>query len=150
MSRKIFKIINYIFGHHTLSNSDHCLIINISGNPVHICSRCLGLYPFAFLALFVFLKFNIRFSGSWEKNLILYLILPVYIDWALTSLRIIKSNNLIRFSTGLIASFGLARWWFIYLKGIHLEVFYYVTKIYLIAIGCILIFLIFRDRHSDI
>ncbi len=134
MSNQLLRIINKIFCHHTKENWNHCIKINLLGKSIFICSRCLGLYPFALIWLVINLKFKIKFSYNFEKNFILYLLFPAFIEWALSGLKVIKSSNKVRFFSGLIASFALSRWWFLWIEQYFLNIFFTVAKIYIIAI----------------
>lgn len=147
MNKNVFykNIINKILCHKNVEKQHHCIKITLFSKQIFLCSRCLGLYPFAILFLILSLKYKIKFNHSFEKNLIFYSFLPLFIDWSLTSLNIIKSNNLIRFSTGLIASCGLARWWYLYIIHYHIDIFWYILKIYSFSIGLILLILIFQQ-----
>lgn len=130
MNNKLKKILC----HHNKEEQNHCICLNIFLQKIYVCSRCLGLYPFAILWLILSIKYNIKLSYKLEKNLILYLLLPAFLDWTFTGLKIIKSNNKIRFFTGFIASFALSRWWFLFIKKDYLDIVLKIALIYSIAI----------------
>ena len=140
MSKYKFRgqILNKIFCHKNFKHYDHCIKVSIASKEIFFCSRCLGLYPFAIFFLIISVKYNFRLSYPLEKKLIFYTLLPLFIDWSLTCLQIIKSSNVIRFSTGFLASLGLSRWWYLYVKKLHLDIFWYIFRNYSIAILVIL------------
>ncbi len=139
------NILNKILCHHKTDEQAHCIQLNILSKKICICSRCVGLYPFAILWLILSLKYNIRLSCKLEKYLVLYLLLPAFLDWTLTGLSIIKSSNRIRFFTGFIASFGLSRWWFLFIGKYYLDVVWRMLFIYSIAI-IVIFFFIYKQR----
>lgn len=141
MNKPLSRIFHIILCHHTKESSSHCIKIQLLGTTVPICSRCLGIYPFALLWLMISLKFNIRFSYTIEKKIILYLFFPAFFEWTLSGLKLIKSNNVIRFSSGIIASISLSRWWFLYIRHYYLDIVIYIVKIYSVAVIIILLLL---------
>ena len=139
------NIINKILCHHNIDEQNHCIQLNIFSKKIYICSRCLGLYPFAILWLVFSFMYNIKLPYKLENYLILYLLLPCFLDWTLTGLNIIKSNNLVRFFAGFIASFGLSRWWFLFINKYYMSFVWRIFFIYLAAVS-IIFFLIYKQR----
>ena len=74
---------------------------HIKGRQLFVCSRCLGIIiGYIFIApILYFLNLHIGFYS-------LLLMIPLIIDGSLQALHIIKSNNIRRFITGLLAGYG--------------------------------------------
>ncbi|MBN1898531.1 MAG: DUF2085 domain-containing protein [Spirochaetes bacterium] len=138
------NFLNKLLCHKQNTHYDHCFKLRICSRPVFICARCLGLYPVAILNLFLSHKYKINFTYSAEKNLIFYSMIPLVMDWSLTALGIIKSHNVIRFSTGVIAAFGLSRWWYLYLTDQYMDIFWYIARTFGVFTGVILVILLIR------
>lgn len=71
-----------------------------------VCSRCTGLYIGAF-SCFIYITF---FYVNYTFNFVLislFLIFPTFIDGITQFFGLRESNNILRFSTGLIAGVGL-------------------------------------------
>lgn len=128
------ELLNIIFGHHTKANQSHCIQISLGNKVFHICSRCLGLYPFALLWFIFSLKYNLRFCESLEKIFLYYFFLPLFLDWTLTGLNFIHSNNKIRFITGFLASFSLARFWYLWIFPYNITLIFNCSVVYLISL----------------
>ncbi|MBU1076702.1 MAG: DUF2085 domain-containing protein [Spirochaetes bacterium] len=145
MNKKSVTLFNKIFCHHTKKDADHCIKIKIWDMQLALCSRCLGLYPFSLTWLFLSLSYKIKLSHSFEKNFIIYSLFPAFLDWTLTGLSVIKSNNRIRFFSGLFASFGLARWWYLWIMQNHMDIVLEIGRMYLIGI-IVVSLIIFRIK----
>lgn len=77
----------------------------INGRLFPVCARCTGLY----IGLCTFIITTIFFNWYSLSNLILIgiaLLIPTGLDGMTQALRIRKSNNIIRASTGLIGGLG--------------------------------------------
>lgn len=71
-----------------------------------VCSRCTGIYLGIFFYMILFYLFPVRYNLS-TIIISTLLIIPTFID-GLSQLYLQReSNNLIRFSTGLIGGIGL-------------------------------------------
>ncbi|MDD5067778.1 MAG: DUF2085 domain-containing protein [bacterium] len=141
-------MLNRILCHH--SSPDHCFSLRFFHRDVSICSRCLGLYLPVLFWLFFFIRFPVRLSPAFEKSLILFLFLPVFLDWALTGIRVIRSSNYVRLATGCIASPALARYsllWADFVK--NREVIVSATVLYLVAVFLVLV-IMRQERRIDI
>ncbi len=86
---------------------DRCFKIN--GKPMVICSRCLGFYMGLFIGLLIPLLITIIYQISHLTILIIFLIsaIPMAIDGYTQYKGLRKSNNALRFSTGLLAGISL-------------------------------------------
>ncbi len=73
------------------------------------------------------------------------MLMPAFLDWTFTGLNVIKSNNIIRFFSGLIASVALSRLWYLFIKKYYLDIVIRNVLIYGIAIIVIQI-LIYRKK----
>ncbi len=72
--------------------------------------------------------------------------MPAFLDWTFTGLNIIKSNNIIRFFSGLIASVALSRLWYLLIKKYYLDIVFRNALIYGVAI-IVMQILIYRKRQ---
>jgi len=143
LNSRLVKSFNKILCHHPAEKLDHCIRFIFFKKEIYLCARCLGLYPFAIIWLFISLKFKIKFNYDFEKRFILYLLFPAFLDWALSGLNVIKSNNKLRFLSGFIASFALSRWWFLWIEHYFIDIVIYIAKVYIIGI-IVIWFLIYR------
>lgn len=139
------NILTRILCHHFKDEQAHCIGIPLFNKKIYFCSRCLGLYPFSIIGLVLSLKYNIRLSGIMENNIIHFLFLPAFLDWALSGLKIIKSNNIIRFFTGFIASFALSRVWFLLIRRDYPDILLKNLLIYITAV-IIILAIIYKKR----
>ncbi len=95
---------------------ERCYYVN--GKPMPICSRCFGVYLGVILGMFIpFLISNIYLFDV--KNMYILFILgliPMAIDGGTQFFGIRKSNNHLRFITGLLAGIvvGILFHWIIY------------------------------------
>ena len=74
----------------------------IHNNTFPICSRCCGLYAGAMLSMILLWFFPIYFP-----LFCILLLFPLIIDGGAQYLFDRESNNMLRFSTGLLFSFGM-------------------------------------------
>jgi len=85
----------YILSHHRLE--DHWKCFSVLGQPV--CSRCLGIYLGIFFGLGIYF---FQFLSEFYYLMILFLPLPMLINWFLTTTGKTKSSNLNRAGTGFL------------------------------------------------
>lgn len=101
LSRKdIFKMFSFC---HRLPERT----FNFRGHYFPVCSRCTGIYLGAF-TYFIYVFF---FYVDYTYQLIFLaflMILPTFVDGLSQFLGYRESNNVLRFSTGLLAGLGLA------------------------------------------
>lgn len=84
--------------------------------PLHVCARCLGVYPVAIVA--VVLQFVLRapLEVSWDLPVGLALTAPATLDWAVGRFLPHRFSNLWRTLTGVLLGLALGRSLFIHLQ----------------------------------
>ncbi|MEE1156827.1 MAG: DUF2085 domain-containing protein [Methanobrevibacter sp.] len=90
-----------------------------------VCARCTGFYT----GLIVFLIYNCFFPVNYSLNLLIIsiiLMIPTAVDGFTQFLGLRKSNNNLRFVSGVIGGIGLI----IFMK-IAIRIFYYIIGVYL-------------------
>ncbi len=104
----------WLLCHHPRSQWDRCFLWSLWGREVPVCARCLGLYPVAVAVAWFVAARGLEIS---HPGLLLVLgMLPALADWLGTRLGLWRSNNGVRFSTGLLAGLGLGLG-----LGVHLQ-----------------------------
>lgn len=112
------QTINYVFSHHEPSEYYKCFHIKIVWKDVYICSRCLGVYLGILIGVLI-IFFNLL---SPIFSLIIIAILPslALIDWSISILTSIKSNNSIRAITGIFLGLSYCIGIFLVLKNSYI------------------------------
>lgn len=88
----------YIFSHHKESEYYKCYILDICGNKLAICARCLGIYLGIFLGIICFI-----FGIYREFIYVGIAVFPAFalLDWSASAFFGYVGTNLIRSATGL-------------------------------------------------
>ncbi len=73
-----------------------------------ICSRCFGIYFSLFFSLLVLFSLDFSFSKKFVLFIFLLFNIPLIIDGGTQYFGLRKSNNLLRFFTGVLAGIGSA------------------------------------------
>ncbi|AEH36782.1 DUF2085 domain-containing protein [Halopiger xanaduensis] len=92
----------FVLSHHLPSEYDRCYSPRIGGRPVHICARCLGVYP-GIAAGFLAALF---LPNDPSVAIVAFLPLPALFDWALTTFRPARGSNVVRTATGALLGCG--------------------------------------------
>lgn len=92
----------YLLSHHRPSEYHRCYSPSIGGRRLHICARCLGVYPgiAAGVLTALFLLNDVPLA------LVALLPLPALCDWALTTFRPARGYNVVRTATGALLGCG--------------------------------------------
>jgi len=93
----------------------------IKGHQFPICARCTGFYISMFL-YFIYVYYNFVNYNFYLLFFAIMLLIPTIIDGLTQLFEFRKSNNILRFITGIFGGLGLgilikAMKYFIYLKG---------------------------------
>jgi len=97
----------------------------IKGKKLPLCSRCLGIYVSFLIGVFFILFLKSYFLEiTWMRLLVIFLIgfIPISIDGFTQLFGWRKSNNILRFITGIIFGFSMS-WILIYLIRKLIEIF---------------------------
>ena len=81
---------------------------------LHVCARCLGLYPI--LITLVILQFYFHIPKEYENIIIFILPLPAIVDWASNFIFDLKGYNWIRTLTGFFLGVALSRILWLHIK----------------------------------
>lgn len=91
--------------HHPDSQLGRCYRIG----GVHVCARCLGLYPVFALALAAQWVLGGPEHAAWDPFAVFALAAPATLDWARGAADPASGSNPLRTATGVLAGLGLAR-----------------------------------------
>jgi len=95
-----------VLSHHTKSELHHCYRLPVTRKGIHICARCLGLYPVLLVTLGIDAGLW-RFESEHRWFLAFALVTPAVIDWSATMLFAGPGSNQVRTITGILAGVGL-------------------------------------------
>lgn len=102
----------FLLSHHPPSGYDRC--VRVGG--LHLCARCLGLYPTMFAALAV--QIALRSPMAWPGDPWLAFLLPVpaLVDWARGKFDPRSGTNASRLLTGTLLGISLGRTLYLHLR----------------------------------
>ncbi len=85
---------------------------------VHLCARCLGVYPVMFLGIGLQLALGApqAWPGQWDAVIALGLLMPGLLDWAVGRFRPHWGGNGVRTVTGILLGVALARTLYVHLR----------------------------------
>jgi uncharacterized membrane protein len=98
--------------HHRPEHYGRC--VRLAG--LHVCARCLGVYPMLFAALALQIAFRAALRGPWDPWMALALPVPALVDWALGRFRPASGTNARRLLTGALLGASLARTLYLHLR----------------------------------
>lgn len=113
----------YLLSHHLPSEYHRCYSPTIAGRQVHICARCLGIYPGIVAGL---LAYFFVFRGFSSLLLVAILPLPALLDWSMTTFTEKEGYNTVRTATGGALGFGY---------GFGVPLLLFDSKISIVAVG---------------
>lgn len=93
----------FLLAHHPPSEFYRCYSPVVRGRQLHVCARCLGIYPGIVAGLLTY------FTGPWAVDpLVLVAVLPApaLLDWTLTTVRDRRGHNIVRTATGALLGYG--------------------------------------------
>lgn len=91
----------YLLSHHQPAEYHRCYSPAVGGRPVHICARCLGIYPGIVVGLF-----TPAGGVATPVGLVALAALPALLDWALTTFTHRTGFNIVRTATGALLGWG--------------------------------------------
>ncbi len=95
-----------LLSHHGAADLHHCFRIGSPDRGLHLCARCLALYPVLALTL-GFEAALWRFESEIRWLVAFTLVTPAVIDWSRSMLFASRGSNLARTVTGALAGVGL-------------------------------------------
>lgn len=95
-----------LLSHHRAGEHHHCYRLGKGPQGIHLCARCLGLYP-VLLATIGFESVLWRFESEYRWLLAFSLVTPAVIDWSRSMLFGARGSNPWRTATGALAGVGL-------------------------------------------
>lgn len=98
--------------HHPPEELDRCYRVG----RFHVCARCLGTYPVAFVGVALQLALRAPLAHPLDLPAGVGLVLPATVDWALGRFAPHRFSNAWRTLTGALLGLGLARSLFIHLQ----------------------------------
>lgn len=92
----------YLLSHHPPSEYHRCYSPSVGGRRIHVCARCLGVYPGIVVGILtaMFLLNDVPLA------LVALLPLPALCDWGLTTFRSARGYNAVRTITGASLGYG--------------------------------------------
>jgi uncharacterized membrane protein len=95
-----------LLSHHASTERHHCYRLPVTRDGIHLCARCMGLYP-VLLATIGFEAVLWRFESEHRWLLAFGLVTPAVIHWSASMLFSASRSNRIRTITGIGAGVGL-------------------------------------------
>lgn len=97
----------YLLSHHLPSERHRCYSPELFGRRIHVCARCLGIYPGILVAL-VAVLFTIgpAHSSTTAMVVVLAFPLPALVDWTATTFTRRRGYNTVRTATGFLLGYG--------------------------------------------
>lgn len=95
-----------LLSHHEPAELHHCYGLGVTRERIHICARCLGLYP-VLLATVGFEAGMWRLDFGYRWLVAFALVTPAVIDWSRSMLFAARGSNRWRTITGALAGIGL-------------------------------------------
>ncbi len=102
----------FVLSHHHPDGYHRC--VRIAG--LHVCARCLGLYPTMFAVIGVQIALRAGKVWPWDLVLVCLTTLPVLVDWARGRLDSATGTNASRLVTGMLLGIGLGRTLYLHLR----------------------------------
>lgn len=97
----------YLLSHHLPSEWYRCYSPVIFGRQIHVCARCLGIYPGILVALVASLfATGLAHSPTAAIAIVLVFPLPTLLDWTATTFTDRRGYNAVRTGTGLLLGYG--------------------------------------------
>ncbi|SDQ41453.1 DUF2085 domain-containing protein [Natronobacterium texcoconense] len=93
----------FLLSHHLPSEWYRCYSPHVFGRQVHICARCLGVYPGIAVGLATYF---VAFPSTASVVLTAVLPLPALVDWTLTTFTDRRGYNVVRTVTGGLLGFA--------------------------------------------
>ncbi len=95
-----------VLSHHPTSELQRCYRLPVTSKGIHLCARCLGLYPVLLITLGIEAGLW-RFESEDRWFLAFSLVTPAVIDWSASMLFAAPGSNEVRTITGVLAGVGL-------------------------------------------
>ncbi|WP_436345534.1 DUF2085 domain-containing protein [Natronorubrum sp. FCH18a] len=97
----------YLLSHHVPSERHRCYSPVLFGRRIHLCARCLGLYPGILVALAAsLLASGLAHSSTTALLVVLLFPLPALVDWTVTTFTDRRGYNAVRTITGFLLGYG--------------------------------------------
>lgn len=115
----------YLLSHHLPGERYRCYAPALFGRRVHLCARCLGIYPGIVAGL---AAFGLAPDEFVSVVLVAVLPIPALVDWTVTAFSDRRGSNVVRTATG-----GLLG----YAYGVGLPTLVLATEPSVLLIGCV-------------
>lgn len=115
----------FLLAHHLPSEFYRCYSPVLFGRRVHVCARCLGLYPGILGGVLAYLFGP---GGGTNVVLVAFLPLPALVDWTVTTFSERRGTNIVRTLTGALLGCGY---------GLGLSIVVLEFNVQILAIGMV-------------
>lgn len=113
----------YLLAHHPPSEFHRCYAPVIAGRRIHVCARCLGVYPGIAAGFLAY----VLLPWSYDPVLVVALLpLPALVDWSVTTFREWSGYNPVRTTTGALLGCGY---------GLGLSFLFLESRLGVLAVG---------------
>lgn len=103
LRRGLAETRGYVLSHHVPAERDRCYAPVAFGRRVHVCARCVGIYPGIAAALLAYALGPPRLVGL---PVVALLPAPALVDWAVTAWTGRRGYNPVRTATGFLLGYG--------------------------------------------
>ncbi|HEY3450834.1 MAG TPA: DUF2085 domain-containing protein [Myxococcales bacterium] len=101
----------FFLSHHPASQYQRC--VRVAG--LHLCARCLGLYPVMFAMIAAQIALKAPLSWPYDTSVALLLPAPTMLDWARGRFDPLAGSNFSRVTTGILLGISLGRTLYLHL-----------------------------------
>lgn len=102
----------FFLSHHSPAEYDRCWRVG----GLHLCARCLGLYPVLVAAVALQVAWRAPLTHPLDWPLALPLVLPAVLDWAASRFWPVWGSNALRTLTGVLLGLALGRSLYVHLR----------------------------------
>lgn len=103
LRKGVADTVPFVLSHHLPSERYRCYSPTVFGRRLHLCARCLGIYPGIVLGFFAH---SAGYTVLESLSLAAVLPLPALVDWVLTTYTERRGYNIVRTTTGLLLGYG--------------------------------------------
>ena len=134
----------FLLSHHSEEELHRCYRFG----SVHVCARCLGVYPVLFGLVAIQLVLHAPLALKYDFPLVLGLTAPAVLDWALGQRDPARGSNLFRTFTGALLGLGLGRSLYIHLVSPFPKVLLFQLALVSVVVPPVILATYWRKRRG--